>query len=348
MKHEVFKDINQNHKKLPMKTNYTLFFTTFVFFCLVNLSHAQIVRVTNGQNLQTLITNATAGTTFLVEAGSYGNLDITKRVAIIGPGYFLGSSQQATTGSAVFGTINFKAGSENSVLMSCAVNSDINIGASAVTVSRCFANNINIGNNGTSFNPSSITNTTVKQCYVANQINQSNADNQNCTIKNNITKNIIAFQYAFSGDITNNIVTSLGGTGYISTYSPNSSAYVTVKNNILYSLGSYYSSNYVNAIYNVLYGNPTNLPSSNKVNISYSSIFVGANASSGDAQYMLSATSPAKGAGEGGVDCGAFGGDEPYVIGGVPSGPVVYQLSVPQSISSGSTLNVTVKARVQN
>lgn len=329
-----------------MKTLFKALVFTFLFCSY--FAHAQVVRVTNGQNLQTLITNATAGTTFLVEAGSYGNIDITKRVAIIGPGYFLGSSQQATTGSAVFGTINFKAGAENSILMSCAVNSNINIGASSVTVSRCLANNIWIGLDGTN-TLSSITNTTIKQCYITNAISQSTLDNQNCTVKNNIVKSYIEFKYSFSGDITNNTITSItsSSSGYISTYSPTSSAYVNVKNNI-FNYFSGYSSNNVNAIHNILYSNPTNLPSSNKVNITFSSIFVGANASSGDAQYMLSATSPAKGAGEGGVDCGAFGGDEPYVIGGVPSGPVVYQLLVPQSISSGSTLNVTVKARVQN
>jgi len=312
----------------------------------LQFTHAQIVRVTNGQNLQTLITNATAGTTFLVEAGSYGNLDITKRVAIIGPGYFLGSSQQATTGSAVFGTINFKAGSENSVLMSCVVNSNINIGASSVTVSRCFADYIYIGSDGTS-TLSSISNTTIKQCYVTRSIIQSASNNQNCTVKNNILLGYIVFSFTFLGEISNNTLTD-----YINVYIPSSSAFVSIKNNIFHHLklsGNVgYSANNSNAIYNVLYFNQTSLPTSNKVNIPAASIFVGANASSGDAQYMLLATSPAKGAGEGGVDCGAFGGDEPYVVGGVPSGPVVYQLTVPQSISSGSTLNVTVKARVQN
>ena len=112
-------------------------------------TRAQIVRVTNGQSLSALIASATAGTTFIVEPGSYGDLTLTKRVAIIGPGYFLGSNQQATTGSATFGTINFKAGSENSILMSCAVNTRINIGASQITVSRCLASNIWIGYDGT-------------------------------------------------------------------------------------------------------------------------------------------------------------------------------------------------------
>ena len=103
----------------------------------------------------------------------------------------------------------------------------------------------------------------------------------------------------------------------------------------------------MNVINNVIYSNQTGLPTSNKVNQAPSTIFVGNNASSLEGQYMLSANSPAKGAGEGGVDCGAFGGDEPYVIGGVPSGPIIQELTVPQ-VTSGSTINVRVKARVQN
>ena len=63
---------------------------------------------------------------------------------------------------------------------------------------------------------------------------------------------------------------------------------------------------------------------------------------------MLADNSIAKGAGEGGTDCGAFGGDEPYVLSGLPSGPIVYELSMPSQVSGSSTLNVRVKARVQN
>ena len=127
------------------------FYSLLLGLSLLLIGHttrAQIVRVTNGQNLATLIDGATVGTTFILEAGSYGSLTITKRVAIIGPGYLTGNSQLATTGSAMFNTITFKGGSENSLLMSCVLDGSVNIGTNQVTVSRCLANSIYIGYDG--------------------------------------------------------------------------------------------------------------------------------------------------------------------------------------------------------
>lgn len=43
---------------------------------------------------------------------------------------------------------------------------------------------------------------------------------------------------------------------------------------------------------------------------------------------------------------GAFAGDDPYVLSGVPSGPIVQDLVVPTTVEKGSTMNVTVKAGV--
>lgn len=40
---------------------------------------------------------------------------------------------------------------------------------------------------------------------------------------------------------------------------------------------------------------------------------------------------------------GAFAGDSPYVLAGVPSGPVIQDLVVPTTVEMGSKMNVTVK-----
>ena len=40
---------------------------------------------------------------------------------------------------------------------------------------------------------------------------------------------------------------------------------------------------------------------------------------------------------------GAFAGDSPYILSGVPSGPVIIDLDVPTTVEMGSKLNVTVK-----
>jgi hypothetical protein len=44
---------------------------------------------------------------------------------------------------------------------------------------------------------------------------------------------------------------------------------------------------------------------------------------------------------------GAFAGDDPYVISGIPAGPVIERLTVPVSVEEGSKLNVTIKLGLQ-
>ena len=199
-------------------------------------TRAQIVRVTNGQSLSALIASATAGITFIVEPGSYGDLTLTKRVAIIGPGYFLGNSQQATTGSATFGTITFNAGSENSILMSCAVNSYINIGANQVAVSRCLAGEIRIGYGQ---GQSNVSNITVKQCFVQGAITTYvggtiDVNYSGCMIKNNIVFRNIDYNGTFQGNILYNTVIAVNDNyyGIVPNYGLHGSAYAVIKNNI--------------------------------------------------------------------------------------------------------------------
>ena len=48
-----------------------------------------------------------------------------------------------------------------------------------------------------------------------------------------------------------------------------------------------------------------------------------------DNRYELKAGSPAIGAGVGGIDCGAFGGETPYKLSGIPFVPLIYQVNAP-------------------
>ena len=163
------------------------------------------------------------------------------------------------------------------------------------------------------------------------------------SLRNNFIKIGITLHFInFSGEILYNTFIENGIYKSIQIDSPSITSFAAIKNNVFNNFFYYYEQN-MGVNYNVLYSNTTGLRTSNKVNQAPSTIFVGNNASSLEGQYMLSA----KGAGEGGVDCGAFGGDEPSVIGGVPSGPIIQELTVPQ-VTSGNTINVRVKARVQN
>ena len=43
---------------------------------------------------------------------------------------------------------------------------------------------------------------------------------------------------------------------------------------------------------------------------------------------------------------GAFAGTDPYVISGVPSGPVITDMKIPTTLEVGNKLNVTIKVDV--
>ena len=65
-----------------------------------------------------------------------------------------------------------------------------------------------------------------------------------------------------------------------------------------------------------------------------------------DAWYLLkTGTNPARGTGQGGTDVGAFGGNAPYKLGGLPNIPAIYQQT--QTIT-GNSLNGTLSTRSNN
>lgn len=72
-------------------------------------------------------------------------------------------------------------------------------------------------------------------------------------------------------------------------------------------------------------------------------VFVGVG--SNDAKWKLSVNSPAKGAGIDGVDLGAFGGPDPYVLSGLPGLPRITRLSVPAVATSGVGFTFEVEAQ---
>lgn len=48
------------------------------------------------------------------------------------------------------------------------------------------------------------------------------------------------------------------------------------------------------------------------------------------------------------TDAGVFGGDQPYVLSGIPVGPQIYSMSVPPLAAANSVIPVTVKAKTNN
>lgn len=323
-------------------------FTLILAFSLTVLcsSRAQTTRTVNNlpgsqaqyATINAAITAASPGDIILVQGSgiSYGDVSLSKRVAIIGTGYFLGhngTNTQATGSIAQFGDVAFYAGSEGSIFTGFSFNNLV-AATSNVVVSRCLFNYMYVS--GTT-----VGNFTVKQCFM----NYFDGRGGSFIIKNNIiSRSYVCYQN--SGEFMNNIVLPVA-------YEFSLSGNTIIRNNIF--LGDYVTiSNLNNLTRNIFSGNYLGyVGGGNLVNVAYggTSLFVGyptQGDNSPDGRFKLSSASPARGAGVNGVDCGAFGGDEPYVLSGIPFIPNIYELTVPNAGSSGSGIKITIKAKSNN
>lgn len=288
-----------------------------------------------------------------VTAYAGSGLVLSKKLIVIGPGYFLNPSSTTKPGNgglqavpieAVLPYIYFAAGANGSKFLGITLDGIYMRGTSNITFERVrFVGNLNF-DNGVS------TNITVRKCYFDGQsVNYSSgASASGFVFENNIIN---------TGSMN---LPMLTGSGNI------------VRNNSFYNTGTQLtvvSAYFVNNI--VDYGNQCTLTdctiknnlfrvnqalpptaTNNLVSQNMADVFEGTG--SYDGRIALKSTSPAKGAGltVGAVvtpDCGAFGGPDPYKLSGIPNVPSIYEFTAPTSIPSGSaTMNVTFSTRNNN
>ncbi|HNY02199.1 MAG TPA: right-handed parallel beta-helix repeat-containing protein [Bacteroidales bacterium] len=272
-----------------------------------------------------------AGDTLYFESStfSYGSLDLTKRLVIIGPGYFLGEndSTQANPQTAVLDGFAFTLGSDGTIVKGMTLDGWVSIGDGNNAVSNITLERNNIGNlavyrgNG--------------HVFLRNYI--SNIGLQNC---NNVL-------------LSNNIVTRQGSNGYPS-ISMNNSASAMIVNNIflghVFIVNSVFRNNICtyspmpgvfvasNCVIENNLGASTQFETSNgnQQNVDMSTVFIVTGST--DGKYRLKPGSPAIAAGAGGTDCGVYGGNYPYVPSGMVAGPSVWYMNM-------NGIDVTVKAK---
>jgi hypothetical protein len=298
---------------------------------------------------------------------SYGVLTVTKNVTIMGAGYLLGTGQntglQYTALEASTGAVNFNAGSAGARITGLRILGAVAINVSTITVERNIlftqdysgAYDVNI-NGGVS---PGISDVFVRGNWVYS-INGSGTSN-NFNIANNIVSGAITLPSTMAGLVTNNLLCYDGG------YNTGGTTYTIynslVTNNIMFKAsgtnqtnnpiyynkftsGVAYNNTYTNNIgdYNASFPN-NGLANINNLNSTLAStIFV--LTGSDDAKFTLKAApSPARGSGTGGIDCGIFGGVQPYILSGIPNFPTIYQLN---STVSGTNLNVTLGTKTNN
>jgi hypothetical protein len=333
-----------------------------IFLMLLSVgAYAQTVhRVTNGMNLQTVIDNAASGDVILVEGGGYGNIEINKSLFIYGTGYFLNNVNLLNEGVSVLGEISITA---NSVVFQGFKCGNITVLANNVLIKRNHSLRINVGGDAaTGISPF-----------------QSN----NVQVIQNLAKSFGIYGESINFNVFNNILYESGGN---SGFTLGTSGFGEIKNNTFLNTGygygyypwfkDYSNTQFINNIfpsilnnvgsrtnimhyirpyvleYNLFTDTFQNTSLTNIMGVDINSIYqaysTNPNNLQEDARYQLAPNSPARGAGENGTDCGAFGGDDPYVLSGIPDIPSIYQLTVPSQVPQNGTLNVQIKAKTNN
>jgi hypothetical protein len=337
-----------------MKNTYTSILILILLHASFS-SSAKIWRVNNNTGVPAdfttgaaAITGAAAGDTIYFEPSTvaYGDLDIIKRLVIIGPGYWLAENgiRRNHIPSATVGTVTFRATNASSSAGSIIrgmVTGNIHIQISDITIENNHIQSIIINNSVVISNiliaknwiPGGFTNSSF--CWPCSIWAGGNSIKSNVLIKNNFLGNPLSLDvnFFFNGVIYNNIFNSN----------------VTIVNSIFYnnilnaanptiSLNNSTSTNNLsrNGAVGSEDGNISN------IDVDETPIFVGG--STIDNQFNLHANSPAKGAGIEEVDCGMFGGQDPYVLSGVVNIPAVTRLMPQGSTTSDGTLKVKISA----
>ena len=333
-----------------MKKNF--YFLLLAMFT-VNVSFAKIWRV-NNTGVPADFTNAQAandaagvlsGDTIHIEPSgtSYGDLALTKRLVIIGNGYFLGSAAsnsnpdlQANTAISYIGNLYVYAGGSNSVIMGMTFNYAY-IGYSTYVNNLLFRRNRVLAR--VYFYNGGSTNVQVMQCYIEGDVVQTTS-HTNVLLANNIIVQGVSFDGDDNGTFQNNVLHATGA-GYGSSFTG-----FTLRSNIM--LAGTISLTTCLVEFNL--GNSTQFGTAtgNQQNIDMSTVFTGYPAigiNSYDGRYVLKTGSPAIAAGYGSVDCGAYGNTPAYVKSGIPDVPSIYKLSVPPIVTN-NTLSVIVSTRI--
>jgi hypothetical protein len=283
-----------------------------------------------------------AGDTLHIEPSqvSYGSLTSTKKLVILGPGYFLNqnANQQANPVTASIVSFSLNAGSSGTIISGLIISNHSYISTGNITIIRnYFSANIYLSRDY------SYSNVIITGNYGIDQIGANGSSGTtlitNVLILNNYLSQV-SLNSQFSGVIANNVITNYNSQTYN----------FTIKNNICTHIDNYpvFTGSY-NVISNNICSTTSGLPAGNgnQLSVSMSTVFVGLAGHTTDSQWQLKAGSPALGAGLSGEDCGMFGGTTPYHLSGLPKIPSFYFLSAP-STSNGNTLPVTISVKTNN
>lgn len=317
-------------------------FILIALCCIINSVTAKIWTVDNTGKVANFTTTTAAvagaqnGDTLLIGGSptTYADINLSKKLIIYGTGYFLTENPNTieTRVPVTLINITFSFGSNGSELIGVTGTLiNVTIDAANIVIRRCHASRIILNGN----------NCMVKQCYVTYSssnwpITISGINNivRNCFIQNTYTGSNASFIYAITSTASN-----------------------IIENNVIYGHVVISGSSFGNNI--IRYGNPTftncdpynnicndiqcGTANGNQAYINMTNVFLASGTS--DSKWQLSTTSVAKGAGREGQDCGMYGGNDPYILSGMPEIPVITSIVVPSRTNPTNGLNVQINIR---
>lgn len=311
---------------------------------LCGTASATILRVNNVAtvgapytSLSDAITAATEGDTIMVDGSStsYGDITVNKRLVIMGPGYLRSENGVLAEGSssAMTGTITFDTGSTGSIIQGMDATGTIDVTVANITITRCRVRLDLMLRDAAA-------NAVIHQNYFSGpgSINWfSYGGDKTSPHGTQITNNIFNTRGAHDGSIRPAIRFIIDGYIAYNTFTyPGSDNFSDLTNCTLE--------------HNIFVGNETTITGCTFID----NYWTGMKNSSGVAIYskrdtdktmkdeVLSEELQAAIAGK-----GAFNGDDPYVISGLPAGPVIEDITVPASVEKGQPLNITIKLGIQ-
>ncbi len=317
----------------------------FTLFSLLILSsvaaHATKWRVCNTPGIDAHFTSfkqaqdgASSGDTLMFEGSNqlYGDKDtLQKQLVIIGPGYFL-NENDITNDNVLPATLNYLYIDESaagSVIMGMTFMGgfdNLQVDADDITIERNY-----VKGRITLCYHKPIKNLVISKNYCIEIGTRWGNEDLNATGVL-VTNNIVTTSISFNGKTTATIMNNVAGSNINAYHS-------TVKNNISGYLNSWEGTNYE---YNLV-DHDAPAGTGNVGNVDWDALFTDGEAST-DGAYILSESSAAKGAGEGNVDCGAFGGNDPYILSGYPPFPVIFNAEIPPT----GTYNLLIKIEARS
>lgn len=282
-----------------------------------------------------------SGTTY-----NEGTVNLSKPLTIYGCGYFLteNANLQANHFAATLNiSLTIDSGSEGTILSGLRIiGGMLYVYTSDITIERCY---INVEFRLRAWNQD-CSNFLLKQCYVGSGLWMWDMafESSNIVIENNIFNDDLNLSKELGSYIVKNNI-------FYDYYDNIIVVNAVVQNNIV--AGQMYADNTDNNLVenNILEVDILPVGGNNNIgNIDLADVFVdypdGTNTSP-DAMFELKSGSVAIGFGIGGIDCGIFDGDFPYILSGLPPLPRFYEADI-STTGTSQGLRVSFKAKSQH